>query len=67
MKELYTVPEFCEIANIGITTAYTLMNAQKIKGVKVGRKTLITRDSTDSWLKSLPSFKEQNSNAAGNR
>lgn len=56
-KELLTVSEFCEAANIGRTLAYELIAYGELKAVKVGRKTLIPTTSMHEWMQSLQPFK----------
>lgn len=51
--EYLTVKEVSEIYNISRSLIYELMASRKIKRIKVGRKTLIERQSVNSWLEVL--------------
>ena len=55
-KGLLSINEFCEFANIGRTYTYQLINEGKIKAVKLGNKTLISKIEMDNWLESLPAY-----------
>lgn len=55
-KKLLSINEFCEFANIGRTYTYQLINAGKIKAVKLGNKTLIPKIEMDNWLETLPAY-----------
>lgn len=57
--ELLTIPEFCKMANIGRTTAYSLINAGLIKAIKIGKKTLIPRTSMNEWISTLQPYKRE--------
>jgi excisionase family DNA binding protein len=53
----YTINKALEILSIGRTKFYQELNAGRIKALKVGKRTLVTQESIDNWLKSLPSYK----------
>jgi excisionase family DNA binding protein len=50
----FPIGEFCRIYGIGRTTAYYEIAARRLRAVKVGRRTLITRDAAEDWLAALP-------------
>lgn len=59
-QELLTIPEFCEIAKIGRTSAYKLLNRGSLKAVKLGKKTLIPRDAVHEWIATLAQYSPEN-------
>lgn len=58
--ELLTLSEFCKAVNLGRTSVYKLINAGKVKALKLGKKTLVPRSSLDEFIASLPAYGEQN-------
>jgi len=50
----FSIEEFCRIYSIGRTTAYAEMSAGRLKRRKVGKRSLITRDDAEAWLRALP-------------
>ena len=57
MNELtYTVKGACKLTNLGPTTIYQALNGGALLGKKVGRRTLITSQSLQQWLDSLPGY-----------
>lgn len=55
-KRALTVEEFMSSYGLGRTTVYVEINAGRLEARKLGRKTLIPRDSADAWLASLPAL-----------
>jgi len=53
-KRALTVDEFMAAYGPGRTTTYEEIKAGRLKALKLGRKTLIPRESADAWLASLP-------------
>jgi excisionase family DNA binding protein len=49
-----SVPEFCERYNVGRTLAYEEINSGRLRARKVGKRTIITDDDAEDWLRSLP-------------
>jgi excisionase family DNA binding protein len=45
MQLLFSIPETCRLLSIGRTTAYQLLKSGLLQKKKIGRRTLITRDS----------------------
>jgi len=52
---MFTVNEFCAWARLSRVTAYKLASLGKIEIRKYGRKSLITRESAEAFISSLPS------------
>jgi hypothetical protein len=50
----FSIKHFCRIYDIGRTTAYGEMTAGRLKRRKVGKRTLITQDDAEAWLRALP-------------
>ena len=53
-KRAYSVDVFCERFGVGRTTAYREIKTGRLHVVKVGKRTLITADAAELWLRSLP-------------
>jgi len=53
-KTYYTVAECNETCNHGTTKTYSLLAQGRLTAVKAGRKTLITGESIETYLASLP-------------
>jgi len=49
-KKTYTVPEICEMLQIGKSKAYELCNQNLFKTIKIGRSVRILKISFDEWL-----------------
>lgn len=49
-KELITPAEFEAIYNISHTTFYREVNAGRIRIIKIGRATRVTRQDAEAWL-----------------
>lgn len=49
------VPQACERLGISRTLIYKEINSGRLKAVKAGRRTIITRDAQAAWLGSLTS------------
>jgi hypothetical protein len=45
---------FCERYGIGRTKAYEELNSGRLRGRKSGRRTIITEDDAEDWLRCLP-------------
>jgi excisionase family DNA binding protein len=53
-KRAFSVDEFCARYGVGRTTAYEEIKAKRLQVVKAGKRTLVTADAAESWLKNLP-------------
>jgi excisionase family DNA binding protein len=49
-----TIDEFCERYRIGRTTAYTEIKEGRLRARKCGKRTIITDDDSEDWLRRLP-------------
>jgi len=50
----FNIEEFCRRYGIGRTTAYAEIAAGRLRRRKVGKRSLITEEDAEAWLKSLP-------------
>ena len=46
--------EFCQRYGPGRTTAYEELKSGRLRGRKIGRRTIITEDDAENWLRNLP-------------
>jgi excisionase family DNA binding protein len=51
-----SIGEFCQHYGIGRTTAYEEIKRGRLRGLKVGKRTLITEDNAEDWLRRLPAI-----------
>lgn len=49
-KLAYTIPQACEIANLGRTKLYEEIAGNRLRIVKFGRRTLIRDEELRRWL-----------------
>ena len=54
LAKLMTVLEFERDYRISHTTTYRLISGAHIEAVKIGRSTLIVRESVEKYLETLP-------------
>ena len=54
IKRALGVAEAAKAAGVGRTTIFEAIRKGQIAAKKVGRRTIITTDDLDAWLKSLP-------------
>lgn len=52
----FGIAEFCRRYGIGRTTAYAEIAAGRLRRRKVGKRSLITEDDAEAWLKCLPTI-----------
>jgi predicted DNA-binding transcriptional regulator AlpA len=52
-KELITIPEFVTLYSISRTALYREVNANRLRLVKRGRRSLISREDAAAWLANL--------------
>jgi excisionase family DNA binding protein len=50
------IHQFCERYNLGRTTAYEQIKLGRLRALKCGKRTIITEDHAEEWLRSLPSL-----------
>jgi excisionase family DNA binding protein len=51
-----SIDDFCQRYGIGRTTAYEEIKQARLRGLKVGRRTVITEDDAEAWLRRLPAI-----------
>lgn len=56
IPELLTIDEFCKQTSTGKTKAYAEISAGRLKALKYGRCTRITREAMNEWIKNLPDY-----------
>jgi excisionase family DNA binding protein len=66
-RRAFSISQFCLRYGIGRTNAYQEIAAGRLRAVKVGRRTLITRDAAETWLAELPAFTQSNRSLAVRR
>jgi excisionase family DNA binding protein len=49
-----SIAEFCERYGPGRTTAYEELKSGRLRGRKVGKRTIIAEDDAEDWLRRLP-------------
>ena len=53
VKLTYTIAEACRALGVGMTTVYDLIEAKRLKKLKLGRRTLIPAESLRNLVASL--------------
>jgi hypothetical protein len=51
-----SLSEFCEDYNVGRTKAYEEINAGRLRARKCGKRTIVTADDAEEWLRWLPAI-----------
>jgi excisionase family DNA binding protein len=54
-----SLAEFCERYGIGRSRAYKELSSGRLRGRKSGRRTLISLDDAEDWLRNLPAMGAQ--------
>jgi hypothetical protein len=49
-----SVAQFSEGYGIGRTKTYEELNSGRLRGRKIGKRTIITEDDAEDWLRRLP-------------
>jgi hypothetical protein len=49
-----SIAEFCERYGPGRTKAYEELKSGRLRGRKIGKRTIITEDDAEDWLQHLP-------------
>lgn len=55
-KRGLSLDEFCHLYGTGRTLAYEEIKTGRLRARKVGRRTVISRDDAESWLRQLPTI-----------
>ena len=55
-KRAYSLKSFCDAHDVGRSKIYEEISAGRLKASKVGRRTIITVDNAEAWLKNLKEF-----------
>jgi excisionase family DNA binding protein len=59
-----TIDEFCKRYGPGRTTAYQEIKSGRLRGRKIGKRTIITEDDAEDWLRHLPTIASNSPEAA---
>jgi hypothetical protein len=51
-----SLAQFCERYGLGRTKAYEELKRGRLRGRKIGRRTIITEDDAEDWLRHLPAM-----------
>ena len=51
-----SIAEFCERYGPGRTKAYEELKSGRLRGRKIGKRTIITEDDAEDWLWHLPAI-----------
>jgi excisionase family DNA binding protein len=52
-----SIDQFCARYGVGRTTAYEEIKEARLRGLKCGKRTIITEDDAEDWLRRLPAIK----------
>ena len=52
-RQFLTIRAFCDAYGVGRTTTYELINAGKLRRIKVGSRTLIPGEDAEAWKAGL--------------
>jgi len=55
-KLAYTIPEAIKVTGIGRTTIYSMLQDGRLKGIKNGRRVLITAEALKESIASCPAY-----------
>lgn len=55
-KVLYSISEVIEMAGIGRTRLYQELNSGRLKALKIGKRTCVTRANLEAWLLKLEGY-----------
>ena len=53
-RRAMSINEFCQYYGIGRTTAYAEIRQGRLRGRKIGKRTIVTEDDAEAWLRLLP-------------
>ncbi len=51
-----SIAEFCRRYSIGRTSVYEEIGTGQLRAKKIGRRTIITEDDAEEWLRRLPTM-----------
>ena len=51
-----SITRFSEDYAIGRTKAYEELKAGRLRGLKIGKRTVISQDDAEAWLRQLPAL-----------
>jgi hypothetical protein len=54
LQRAMNIAQFCQRYGIGRTTAYAEIKQKRLRGRKIGKRTIITEDDAEDWLRRLP-------------
>jgi excisionase family DNA binding protein len=55
-RRAMSIAEFCQRYGTGRTTAYQEIKAGRLRARKCGKRTIITDDDAEAWLRDLPTI-----------
>lgn len=61
IPELMTIEEFCRLTSTGKTKVYAEIAAGRLRAIKYGRCTRISRLAMEEWISNLPQFEAASS------
>jgi hypothetical protein len=50
------IADFCQRYGLGRTKTYEELKSGRLRGRKIGKRTIITEDDAEEWLLSLPAI-----------
>lgn len=53
-KRAFSIDEFCDRYGPRKTKTFEELKAGRLRGRKIGRRTVITEDDAEAWLRNLP-------------
>lgn len=66
-KRALSIAVFCETYAIGRTTVYSEIKSGRLRAKKCGKRTIITDEDGQDWLRNLPPSNEANPNEDADR
>jgi excisionase family DNA binding protein len=54
LQRAMSIAEFCERYGPGRTKTYEELKSGRLRGRKIGKRTIITEDDAEDWLRCLP-------------
>ncbi|MBL1148323.1 MAG: helix-turn-helix domain-containing protein [Pseudomonadota bacterium] len=59
-KLSYSIPEVTQMVGLCRTVIYRELNSGRLRAIKLGKRTLITREAIEEWLSTLDSYPMRN-------